>query len=627
MKKNYSLNHLKLRAISLSAGIMLVSGFINGQTTYSFTNAGATGNTGPSQGQVNTAYLATNLNGSVTIVTTGIQRFVIPSNGIYEIEAWGGGNTNCTGAKLKGTFNLIAGDVLNIAVGHQANPSGGHGGSFVSIGPTLNTSTALIVAGGGGGNHDGTFKSINNNATYSTSGNPGTTGFGGAPMMGGQTNTNNTSYGGGGGGGFTGNGVNTSNYGIVGSSFINGAMGGPLGGNANTLGAFGGGGSGYTNIEPAGGGGYAGGGGGGYEGQSNTGQGSNRFGGGGGSYNSGIVQTTLGINNVGYGRVFVTSLCSPGAAPTNTTQVANQNICINNTTTLTVTGTGTLNWYATPSSTVVLGTGSVYVTPTLAVGNYTYYAASTNTCAEGSRTPITVTVNPLPTIAIAGGTAAVCAGTPINLTASGADTYSWNTGAVTSTIAPTPTANATYTVIGTSSVTGCSANSVKSVTVTPAPSLSVTGAATICAGVQSATLSVSGANTYSWSTGSTSANIVVTPTATATYTANGTSSVTGCSAMITVVVTVDPCTGLNNIQGLNNSLSVYPNPNSGEFIIELNNGLNKTVEISDVTGRIILSNTSTKDKINVNINSLSNGIYYVKIQSEKTMNIIKVIKQ
>ena len=238
---------------------------LSAQTTYTFTNASATGRFGPTAPQIAAAYLSTNLNGSVTIAS-GVQQFTVPNSGLYSIEVWGAGNVNCYGAKLKGTFNLVAGNILNIAVGHQAGASGGHGGTFVSMGPSLLTSTAMIVAGGGGGNHDGSFKSVKNNATYSTSGNPGTTGYGGTAGLGAQTNTNNTTYGGGGGGGFAGNGVNTSSYGVVGSGFIFGALGGPLGGSANTIGAYGGGGSGFTSIEPAGGGGYSGGGGGGYEG-------------------------------------------------------------------------------------------------------------------------------------------------------------------------------------------------------------------------------------------------------------------------------------------------------------------------------------------------------------------------
>ena len=67
------------------------------------------------------------------------------------------------------------------------------------------------------------------------------------------------------------------------------------------------------------------------------------------------------------------------------------------TTTISVTGNGTFNWFATSSSTIVLATGSsatLYTT-----GTTTYWVeASIGTCfSAGGRSPVTVTVNPKPT--------------------------------------------------------------------------------------------------------------------------------------------------------------------------------------------------------------------------------------
>jgi hypothetical protein len=74
-------------------------------------------------------------------------------------------------------------------------------------------------------------------------------------------------------------------------------------------------------------------------------------------------------------------------------------------------------------------------------------------------------------------------------------------------------------------------------------------------------------------------------------------------------------------------LALYPNPTAGEFTLELNNGLEKTIEISDITGRVILQSNFSNDKTNLNINSFSNGIYFVKIQSNNSVEILKVVKQ
>ena len=85
--------------------------------SYVFTNAGAIGRLGPTQSQIDANYSGTNLANKVTINTRGIQEWVVPADGNYSIEAWGGqggrGGTDSAaveggmGAKIKGTFQSI----------------------------------------------------------------------------------------------------------------------------------------------------------------------------------------------------------------------------------------------------------------------------------------------------------------------------------------------------------------------------------------------------------------------------------------------------------------------------------------------------------------------------------------
>ncbi|NDB08284.1 MAG: hypothetical protein EBX97_06385, partial [Actinobacteria bacterium] len=56
---------------------------------YSFTNAGATGNAGPTQAQVTSAYTSTTLAGAVTVNTQGIQEWIVPATGNYRIKVVG----------------------------------------------------------------------------------------------------------------------------------------------------------------------------------------------------------------------------------------------------------------------------------------------------------------------------------------------------------------------------------------------------------------------------------------------------------------------------------------------------------------------------------------------------------
>jgi len=256
----------------------------------------------------------------------------------------------------------------------------------------------------------------------------------------------------------------------------------------------------------------------------------------------------------------------------------------------------------------------------------TISVATTYTCGTSNNTTLAVNVTAGPTVAISGFTVVNCPGTAINLSASGADTYSWSTGAVTSTIAPTPTANTTYTVIGTSSVSGCSTSAIETVTVHPVLSLTTTGSGSICAG-QSVTLTANGAATYTWNPTNINGTVVVnSPSVTTNYTVNAT-SVNGCTGNAVVSVVVSPCTGIKNISGISKNVSVHPNPNNGEFVIELKNGAKKNVEVYDLVGRVILSISSEDDYIDVNISNFANGIYYVKINSTDVLRVVKIIKE
>lgn len=79
-------------------------------------------------------------------------------------------------------------------------------------------------------------------------------------------------------------------------------------------------------------------------------------------------------------------------APYSITDAFATNICAGDSAILNVStvSSSTVTWYSSPTSTTVLGTGNSFTTPTLAIGNYTFYAEGTP-C--NIRTPITVSVS------------------------------------------------------------------------------------------------------------------------------------------------------------------------------------------------------------------------------------------
>jgi PKD repeat protein len=93
----------------------------------------------------------------------------------------------------------------------------------------------------------------------------------------------------------------------------------------------------------------------------------------------------------------------------------------------------------------------------------------------------------------------------------------------------------TYTVTLTATYPSGTVAVTKTVSVNAAPNVTV-NSPTICAG-QTATLTASGATTYSWNTSATTASVTVTPSSTTMYTVTGTDA-SGCKAMNTSTVTI-----------------------------------------------------------------------------------------
>ncbi|MBI2721304.1 MAG: T9SS type A sorting domain-containing protein [Bacteroidetes bacterium] len=268
-------------------------------------------------------------------------------------------------------------------------------------------------------------------------------------------------------------------------------------------------------------------------------------------------------------------------------------------------------------------TNSTVATAATVTTVYTVTVSNSIGCSNFAST--TVSVNSAPTLSVS-GSSTICAGQAANISASGATTYTWNTGATTSSIAPTPTANATYTVIGANGA--CTSNASFTVNVGALPSVSLTAAqATAC--VNGSTISLTGSPAGGVYTGSNVAGSVFTPGAVAgTFTPSYsfTSTVNGCSKTANVNIVVNPCTGIDSKAIASSELSVYPNPNTGIFTLELNNGAAKTVVVTDLTGRVILTETSTANKLNINISNFANGVYFVKVQSNSTVEVIRVVK-
>lgn len=97
-------------------------------------------------------------------------------------------------------------------------------------------------------------------------------------------------------------------------------------------------------------------------------------------------------------------------------------------------------------------------------------------------------------------------------------------------------------------------------------------------------------------------------------------------------VDLDPAGEVNdqNVDQLEEIVTLYPNPTSGSFTIdlELNNKSDVTIEVFSVTGQKIYAKILRDTMIineNCNLSHVSNGIYFVKVATESKMTRQKII--
>lgn len=270
------------------------------------------------------------------------------------------------------------------------------------------------------------------------------------------------------------------------------------------------------------------------------------------SWNSTPVQSAAGAVNLAAGNYTATVTDSKGCTSTasftisqppllTTTATAVNSVCgpANGSITMAAAGGTTPYQYNINGGAF----SSSFSFTSLGPGTYTTAVKDNKGCQASATSTIIITGAPV--VSVNSGT--ICLGASMTLTASGASTYSWTPGTALSSssganVTANPTVSTVYTVTGTDAA-GCTGIASSTVTVSNNLVLVMSPAsATICSG-QSATLSVSGASTYTWSPSATlntanSATVTASPNTTTTYSVTGDNS--GCLGTNTVQVTVNP---------------------------------------------------------------------------------------
>lgn len=183
--------------------------------------------------------------------------------------------------------------------------------------------------------------------------------------------------------------------------------------------------------------------------------------------------------------------------------------------------------------------------------------------------------------------------------------------------------NGTYSVSLIVNYPCYSDTTVQTITVSALPSLTVSGKSTIC-NKESTTLTVTGAASYTWSSGQQSNTLALNPSTTTVYTVSASNS-NSCQASKTITLTVNPCTGFSETDNSSSLLSVFPNPSEGIFNVEAD--ANTTLTVYDQFGFKQIELRVTNNPQQVDLTNLPAGVYLLQDKNKPRLKKVVLLKE
>jgi uncharacterized repeat protein (TIGR01451 family) len=229
-----------------------------------------------------------------------------------------------------------------------------------------------------------------------------------------------------------------------------------------------------------------------------------------------------------------------------------------------------------------------------------------------------------------------CVGDVVTLTVNGGNagptgTWNWNENDCNSGVSAGTGATLTYTITGLSTVfvhasNVCGESECTSINLTPQAEPLAVFSFTTSNGTATFTDASTGNTSWAWTFGDLGTSTQQNPVH--NYTSSGTYTVT--------LIVSGPCGNDTTIQSVNVTVTevneammaavkVYPNPNSGQFFVELPANAGKvTLSVADATGRVILERiVSTSGRVELNLNE-AQGFYFLTIQGETFRKVVSV---
>jgi hypothetical protein len=191
------------------------------------------------------------------------------------------------------------------------------------------------------------------------------------------------------------------------------------------------------------------------------------------------------------------------------------------------------------------------------------------------------------------------------------------------------------TVYGVNNCGEGEASEALEITVTPLPAVYLGEDIEVCANESVLLDAGNPGATYMWSTGATTQTILADTTGFGLGVAEFWVQVTdinGCAETDSIAITFKDCTGIHNMSD-NWQVTVYPNPNKGEFSIEMKTIRTQKVDlvVLNSIGNEVYRNVEVAvngiTRENINLQHLNSGIFYLRIYGDGLNYVQKIVIQ
>jgi len=295
-------------------------------------------------------------------------------------------------------------------------------------------------------------------------------------------------------------------------------------------------------------------------------------------------------------------------------------------------GSTTLDAGADSLTTYTYDWSNAATTQTITVTTAGWYSVTKTDSAGACSETDSVEVIVPPVADLGPTTAELCAGATLTLDANVTGAfYNWNTGASTQTIDVTAPGGYAVTVVDSF---GCLSTSGVSV-IDGTPVVTLGNDLILCADYMTTLDAGNAGSTYLWSTNETTQTINIDASTLTlganTYTVTVTSP-GGCTASDDLIITVNPCTGVEEVS-MGVAATLFPNPTNGVLNVAIEavqpSALN--IKVLNLQGQVMynttVNNSSTAYTVELDLEELAAGTYLVQFQNEDGVMTQRIIKQ